>query len=271
MNKKLLCMFATFAWTASYQAATSQELINESTNIKQYLQKTTSKHFYKNIFKDSSLHNRIDAQRSSIDTWLDGQLKKYNSNTLSLIYDHIKYRAESIVKQLKDFSTHLDEMNKPEVLQEFKEQTSIFRHDRDQLQEELKPGGSLRNFETENKKALLRRQARKDAKQEIANVLKAYAETFAQVAQKAITDFAYIDAEMFTQEKARNAKPVAKAEDMPRAATMESTIQPLEDEIEEESYMLTPALKNMPKPTSNLMKEETDFTKALKMYSPSGE
>ncbi len=155
----------------------------------------------KNILEDLTLLNNLKTRIDDTNTWLEAQLKTHKSDTLSRVYDRIKYRAGSILTGLRDISANLTEIqSKPTVTTNFRKKALLFSQDRDQLKNDLQENGRLKKFKS-HKKPMLRSEIREDAKQEIADVLIMYAETFVQVAQKAITDFARIDGTLYIDQQ----------------------------------------------------------------------
>lgn len=194
----------------------------------------------KNIFEELDLMNSIKQQMDNANSWLEAQLKTRRSDTLSSVYDRIKYRAGSILTQLRNFNANLNGMKtNSTVLAQFRTKVHIFSEDRDQLKKDLQEDRTLMQFK-KHKKPLFRSATREEAKQGIADVLMAYADTFVKIAQKAVTDFARMDGALYIEQE----KPGLK--------------------------MVTPALIDMPKkPASFLMQDSassTSFTSAADTY-----
>jgi len=210
MKKQLLLIITGVAWTTAYQASMEMEL--EPTTLvsgfvilnKEGIQKSP------NIFEDKMLIGQINAEKKKANKWIASALKKNKSDTLSGLRDKVTDCTENITGHLKGFNENLSKIKtNTAILDMFKKEAAYFSKNRDKLKKVVQEIDSF----TKRTKPTLSTQKTEAAKQEIADVLKAYAETFIKIAQKAINDFARIDASHFDQEalkaKMRQQKPQA--------------------------------------------------------------
>ena len=127
-----------------------------------------------------------------------GALQTNRSDTLNGIYTRIKLTAENILRDLALFSANLEAMKTDSAkLTEFRTKAKNFSQNRDKLKQELT---KLEQFKKQNEKALLRSGTRKEAKSEMADTIADFAQTFINVAQKAVTDFANMDGKLSIDE-----------------------------------------------------------------------
>lgn len=200
----------------------------------------------KNIFDDREMIEALSSAMRSTNASIDSALKQNKSDSLEKIYIQIKLTSEDIIRDLTLFSANLVLIKKNNTkLNEFRKNAMRFSQARDKLKQEI---SNVKKFKEQNEKAFLRSDVRKEAKRDIADALLNLAETFVVVSQKAINDFAAIDASLFMQEKMGTVKPAAPAVDAPRVKKFSDVVQPIED-IDEAPYpyLVTPALKDMPK------------------------
>lgn len=234
MYKKYISLLALLAWAGTQQASDGATQVAAFAHINNLLNSS------KNIFEDTYLLDAIKRRISDVNTWLGNELKTNKSDTLKAIFVRISGRASGISSNLGVFSSNMSSLKADNAtLTQFRKMAQNFSQDRDALKNELKPGSKLDTFK-KHKKPLLRSAAREEVKQEVADVLMAYADTFVKIAQKAVTDFARIDGALYIEQE----KPGLK--------------------------MVTPALLDMPKkPASSLMQDSassTSFTRAADMY-----
>jgi hypothetical protein len=199
---------------------------------------------------------------------VDAELKETKSDSLKNASVRIDNLAKRVYNQVDQFSTNLSAIKtETMVLDKFREMANYFSKDRDLLNKEIV---ALEKFQKQNERALLRSDAKKELKQEIANELIGYATLFATVAQKAITDFATLDAALFRKEKAPAVMPSPANPATPTTPTAspkpwvrrELPTEPIPLEEINAKPMVTPALQDMPKKESSLMKSnDEDFIK----------
>ncbi len=259
MNKKHIVLLSCIAWTGAHCASDAQKQIGAFSHINQMV--TSSK----NIFDDVSLMDAIKRRISDVNTWLDNALKTNKSNTLKSVYVRIAGRAGGIASNLGAFSSNMSSIkNDTATLTNFRKMAHNFSQDRDALKQEMQAGSKLDTFK-KHKAPMLRSAEREDAKQEIADVLMAYAETFSKIAQKAVTDFARIDGALYINQEKRTAQQ--EMQTMPQTKTspwvrgmmpnMNQTDMNQTDDIE--APMVQRALIDMPqKPESYLLQDNDE-------------
>jgi len=209
MKKQLLLIIISAVWTTSYQAVTVEEIVEDANNI--------SLHTSPNIFEESKFITTLNNFRNDTNRWIEENLKVNKSDTLKKIYAQVKEETGTIVTRLKEFNSNLNLIKtNNQMLKTYKNQVRSFSKARDSLKNAL---NATKKFYAQNEKTVLRSQGRKDAKAEIANILGTYAERFIDIAQKAINDFARIDASLFDQEalkaKMKQKKPQWKRGEVP--------------------------------------------------------
>lgn len=260
MKMKQLCILSTISGFALYGG------VQVKPDNFDYIKSIT------NIFEDENISMALKNAMAETNKSIDTGLKENRSDTLKKSYMQIKNTSNNISNDLLMFSNNLSLIKTDSsVLNKFRKDAEHFSQDRDKLKQEI---SKLETFKKQNEKALLRSGEKKEAKAEIANQLINYAQTFVIVAQKAITDFAAIDAALFKKEKMATIRPVSRAEDMTPAKPMNDIVMPLAD-IDDEStdpYMVKPALKDMPKKKSSYLMEDNDaaFIKQQSQRQQSG-
>jgi hypothetical protein len=212
MKKKLLLALTCVAWTNAYKAVTMDEIVGEANNI--------SAHTSPNIFEESEFMGTLNNFCNKTNKWVEESLKENKSDTLKKIYTQIKEQTKEIVNRLKEFNSNLNLIKtNDQMLETYRKKMRSFSMARDALKNALK---EAQTFYAQNEKAKIRSQGSKDTKAEIANILVTYAERFIDIAQKAITDFAGIDAALFNEIQETN-KRLLQEEKKAAASTRTST------------------------------------------------
>ncbi len=235
-----------------------------------------------NIFEDQNIAKALKNAMNETNKSIDMGLKENRSDTLKKSYLQIKSAGNRIMSELSLFNSNLPMIKTDSmVLDKLRKDAQHFSQDRDKLKQEI---AKLETFKKQNEKALLRSSTKKDAKADIADMLIDYAQTFIVVAQKAINDFATIDAALFKKEKMATVKPVtpptqniAVARPMSTIVTpptdVENIIMPtnIDDELTD-AYMVTPALTDMPQKKGSYLMEDSDaaFIKQQSQRQQSG-
>jgi hypothetical protein len=190
MNKKQLLLVASTLYAVTM---VGQEQIASFTYLNQMTEKPGM------IFDNSSLMDTMKRRTSDAHTWIESSLKENRSDTLNKSYIKIRSAANRIVGDLNLFSANMHSIKADaDTLAKFRKDATHFSQYRDELKREI---ANLQKFKAQNEQARFRSGIRKEAKHEIADVLVAYAESFVKIAQKAINDFATIDAALYRQEK----------------------------------------------------------------------
>lgn len=260
MNIKQLSIIASLSSTLMYGAATIKP------DNFDYIKSIP------NIFEDENIAKALRNAMNTTNQSVDMMLKENRSDTLKKSYMQIKSIGSHIISDLSLFNANLSMVKTDTmVLNKFRKDAQHFSQDRDTLKKEV---ANLEKFKKQNEKALLRSGERKEAKAEIADTLIDYAQTFITVAQKAINDFAAIDAALFKKEKMATLKPVTPAQDMSQSKPMTDIVMPLGD-IDDESMdapIVRPALRDMPKKKGSYLMEDNDeaFIKQQSQRQQSG-